>query len=111
MAWRWRRNISPTAPTIPLFPRPCLHPAKPSAPPPCFAFPTPDCSLPRGTDNATVLQKDRSGMLRIFALVIAAAHLALPAQAQERWVGSWATSQQVPEERNALGAHDLDDAT
>ena len=47
-------------------------------------------------------------MLRIFAI---AALLAVPAQAQERWVGSWATSQQIPEERNALGPHDLDDAT
>jgi len=37
--------------------------------------------------------------------------MALPARAQERWVGSWATSQQVPEDRNALGPHELDDAT
>ena len=28
-----------------------------------------------------------------------------------RWVGSWATSQQIPEDRNALAPHDLDDAT
>jgi len=50
-------------------------------------------------------------MLRTLALLIAVALLAPPAAAQERWVGSWATSQQVPEERNALGPHDLDDAT
>jgi len=50
-------------------------------------------------------------MLRRFAPLIACAVLALPAQAQERWVGSWATSQQIPEERNALAPSDLDDAT
>lgn len=33
------------------------------------------------------------------------------ARGAERWVGSWATSQQIPEERNALAAHDLNDAT
>jgi len=50
-------------------------------------------------------------MLRTFVTVIAAVMLAVPARAQDHWVGSWATSQQSPEERNALGAHDLDDAT
>jgi len=49
--------------------------------------------------------------LRTIALLIAVAMMALPARAQERWVGSWATSQQVPEDRNALGPHELDDAT
>ena len=36
-----------------------------------------------------------------------------PAAAQEptRWVGTWASSQQIPEDRNALPAADLDDAT
>ena len=34
-----------------------------------------------------------------------------PARAEERWVGAWATSQQIPEDRNALAPHDLDDAT
>jgi lysophospholipase L1-like esterase len=34
-----------------------------------------------------------------------------PAWGQGRWVGSWATSQQIPEDRNALAPHDLDDAT
>ena len=34
-----------------------------------------------------------------------------PAWGAERWVGSWATSQQIPEDRNALAPHDLDDAT
>jgi lysophospholipase L1-like esterase len=32
-------------------------------------------------------------------------------QIQARWVGGWATSQQIPEERNALAPRDLDDAT
>ena len=32
-------------------------------------------------------------------------------QAQTRWIGSWATSQQVPEPRNALPPDDLRDAT
>lgn len=50
-------------------------------------------------------------MLRIPVLLVAAVLLALPARAQDHWVGSWATSQQIPEERNALGPHDLDDAT
>src|SRR3569832_1480804 len=34
-----------------------------------------------------------------------------PARAEERGVGTWATPQQIPEERNALATHDLDDAT
>jgi len=50
-------------------------------------------------------------MLRTFVTLIAAVMLAVPARAQDHWVGSWATSQQSPEERNALGPHDLDDAT
>lgn len=50
-------------------------------------------------------------MPRTILLLIAATMLALPARAQDRWTGAWATSQQVPEERNALGAHALDDAT
>ncbi len=48
------------------------------------------------------------------AIFLAAMLLAFTAQAATaapRWVGSWATSQQVPEPRNALGPHDLDDAT
>jgi lysophospholipase L1-like esterase len=45
-------------------------------------------------------------------IVLALMLLALPAQAQTApWVGSWATSQQIPEERNALAPHDLDNAT
>jgi lysophospholipase L1-like esterase len=32
-------------------------------------------------------------------------------RAQDRWVGSWATSQQLPEPQNSLGADDLRDAT
>jgi lysophospholipase L1-like esterase len=50
-------------------------------------------------------------MVRGLAILIVAAWLASPALAESRWVGSWATSQQIPEERNALAAHDLDDAT
>jgi lysophospholipase L1-like esterase len=49
--------------------------------------------------------------LRFVAAALAAILLASPAWAQGRWVGSWATSQQIPEERNALGPRDLDDAT
>jgi lysophospholipase L1-like esterase len=55
-------------------------------------------------------------MVRGFVVLMIAALLAAPAQAEvpsveARWVGSWATSQQIPENRNALGPHDLDDAT
>src|SRR5215212_6666980 len=54
-------------------------------------------------------------VLRVFAGILAAVLLALPASAQTgsgaRWVGSWAASQQIPEERNALAPHDQDDAT
>ena len=36
-----------------------------------------------------------------------------PAAAREpaHWVGTWASSQQIPEDRNALPAADLEDAT
>jgi lysophospholipase L1-like esterase len=44
------------------------------------------------------------------ALVLTAWSGAAPA-ADSNWVGSWATSQQVPEDRNALPAGALDDAT
>jgi len=50
-------------------------------------------------------------MVRGLAILIAALWLASPSLAEPSWVGSWATSQQIPEERNALAAHDLDDAT
>jgi lysophospholipase L1-like esterase len=54
-------------------------------------------------------------MVRGFLIVLVAALLAAPARAQTGlaagWVGSWATSQQIPEDRNALAPHDLDDAT
>jgi hypothetical protein len=40
-------------------------------------------------------------MVRGLAILIAAAWLASPALAQPRWVGSWANSQQIPEERKA----------
>ena len=44
-------------------------------------------------------------------LLILAVLLASPAMAAPAWVGSWATSQQIPEDRNALPPHALDDAT
>jgi lysophospholipase L1-like esterase len=53
-------------------------------------------------------------MVRVFAVLTAALVLGAPAQASwadERWTGSWATSEQIPEDRNALPAHALDDAT
>jgi lysophospholipase L1-like esterase len=52
------------------------------------------------------------GRLRCFAL-LAAAGLALApvAGSAEKWVGSWAASQQIPEARNALGGEDLTDTT
>jgi len=37
--------------------------------------------------------------------------VALGAQAEGRWIGTWASAQQVPEERNALPADALNDAT
>jgi lysophospholipase L1-like esterase len=55
-------------------------------------------------------------MVRRLLVLTAATLLAIPAQAQERrphdnWTGSWATSQQIPEDRNALPARAMDDAT
>lgn len=48
----------------------------------------------------------------VLAALLASALLGTTsAQAAERWVGSWATSQQIPEERNALPAATLNDAT
>ena len=49
--------------------------------------------------------------MRVFAVLAAGLLLMVPAQADSRWIGSWATSQQIPEDRNALPAHALDDAT
>ncbi len=49
--------------------------------------------------------------MRMFAVLAARLLLVVPAQADSRWTGSWATSQQIPEDRNALPAHALDDAT
>ncbi|OYW27166.1 MAG: GDSL family lipase, partial [Caulobacter sp. 12-67-6] len=37
--------------------------------------------------------------------------LSVAAQAEGRWVGTWASAQQVPEERNALPADALNDST
>lgn len=52
-------------------------------------------------------------MVRAFAVLAVIMAMAASAQAQVpgRWTGSWATSQQIPEDRNALPAHALDDAT
>jgi len=50
-------------------------------------------------------------MVRALLGLTVVALLATPAHAQDHWVGSWATSQQIPEDRNALPAHALDDAT
>src|SRR5665213_2991257 len=50
-------------------------------------------------------------MVRGLAVLMVAVSLASPAMAAPHWVGSWATSQQVPEDRNALPPHELDDAT
>src|SRR6476659_5629404 len=109
-AWRWRRNISRTVPTSPAFPRPCCGRVRPSAPPPSFVFPDSDGFYPRALIALPSAQW-QGEMLRTFVTLIAAVMLAVPARAQDHWVGSWATSQQSPEERNALGPHDLDDAT
>jgi lysophospholipase L1-like esterase len=51
-------------------------------------------------------------MVRLFAAILLLLTTA-PAQAQRgnHWVGSWATSVYAPEERNALPAADLNDAT
>lgn len=52
-------------------------------------------------------------MVRAFAVLMVAMIWAAPALAQTRdqhWTGSWATSQQIPEARNALPAHTLNDA-
>ncbi len=48
-----------------------------------------------------------AGLLRMFALFL----LLGAAAPGERWVTAWATSQQIPEPRNALPAEDLKDAT
>ncbi len=52
-------------------------------------------------------------MIRAFAVLAAVVALAASASAQApgHWTGSWATSQQIPEDRNALPARALDDAT
>jgi lysophospholipase L1-like esterase len=51
------------------------------------------------------------GMGRWFFAVVLACAAAAPATAAPHWVSSWATSQQIPEDRNALPAHALDGAT
>ncbi|WP_421737246.1 SGNH/GDSL hydrolase family protein [Caulobacter sp.] len=51
---------------------------------------------------------------RVLALAAAFAltvNVAADAREAGRWIGSWASAQQVPEERNALPANALDDAT
>jgi lysophospholipase L1-like esterase len=48
--------------------------------------------------------------VRMVGLLVATAAI-IGAAPPEKWVGSWATSQQTPEPQNALPAGDLDDAT
>lgn len=52
----------------------------------------------------------RKGLAPWVALLLMAMGGAAPA-ADPHWVGSWATSEQIPEERNALPPGTLDDAT
>ncbi len=51
--------------------------------------------------------------MRTIAALLAAFPLLAAAQAQPpvKWVGSWASSQQIPEPNNALAPDDLRDAT
>lgn len=51
---------------------------------------------------------------RVFVLAVAFAltlNVAADARETGRWIGSWASAQQVPEERNALPTNTLNDAT
>jgi lysophospholipase L1-like esterase len=47
----------------------------------------------------------------LVALVVIIASLAITANAQTRWVGSWAASQQLVEPHNSISADDLKDVT
>src|SRR5688572_5186355 len=47
----------------------------------------------------------------IFFFLLLLATAPAPAHDPARWVGTWASSQQIPEDRNALPPADLDDAT
>ncbi|MHB8284562.1 MAG: SGNH/GDSL hydrolase family protein [Caulobacteraceae bacterium] len=49
--------------------------------------------------------------LFLIAAVSITCAAALPAYAAERWIGTWASSQQIPEPQNALALADLQDAT
>jgi len=53
--------------------------------------------------------KRNASLVLVFVLLCAAAESA--AQKQSRWVGSWATSQQLAEPKNSLTADDLNDVT
>src|SRR5262249_12031950 len=52
-------------------------------------------------------------VMRAFAFLVAFALACLftPSAFAERWVGAWATTQQIPEPDNALAPEDLHDAT
>ena len=51
-------------------------------------------------------------LARTWLAIVAATLLVLPNAAHaERWVGTWAASQQIPEPRNALPSEQLTDAT
>ncbi|MBU4433868.1 MAG: SGNH/GDSL hydrolase family protein [Alphaproteobacteria bacterium] len=55
-----------------------------------------------------LMTKRAFGLAAALALTL---HVGASAGEPARWVGSWASAQQVPEERNALPADALDDAT
>lgn len=49
--------------------------------------------------------------LALLLLILSFTAASLPAQPPTHWVGSWSTSQQIPEPQNALPSGDLRDAT
>lgn len=58
------------------------------------------------------MKRSQSRALRIVALVLLSLFVSVvPIFAQSHWVGTWASSQQIPEPHNALPAGDLKDAT
>jgi lysophospholipase L1-like esterase len=56
----------------------------------------------------TLMTRRALGLAFALALTL---HVPAGAQEQARWIGAWASAQQVPEERNALPADALNDAT
>ena len=69
----------------------------------------------RGEDLSTISPHmsatKRSLPLALVLVVLCAASESAAAQKQNRWVGSWATSQQLAEPKNSLGPDDLNDVT